>query len=282
MPEATNPPQIHLIECPNCSDTDHKYDLSKDVNKLSLIDKLKRRLGSRNLNRTIVLYCQKNKGSFRAEVPKIIENDEYIRYKDVVSQVLTVACPLCNQNHKFEINKPKKENEIIILNCPIKNARFETIISKWPDPSQVKDPIEITYAITPVGEALFETGKKIFGDSRSSLRDFSQFMTSISSAAIATYTGLIAFELPENVTFGTTQKIFLAAPALVLIFCIVLFVFIFQPKVGSLQLDALEDIMEKHQKIMNLRSNQIQMGMYLFIAAITFAIYNVIAVAGLS
>jgi hypothetical protein len=83
-----------------------------------------------------------------------------------VSEALKVlvkfACPLCSQIHRYGLDKPDEE-VVVILNCPIKNEKFEARINQ----SSCAGELIPGSVISPANEILFETGHKIFGDSRS-------------------------------------------------------------------------------------------------------------------
>ena len=118
--------------------------------------------------------------------------------------------------------------------------------------------------LSPHNRALYETGKDMMKNSISTSRDFCKFMITLSTGAIPIYFGLLKFVLPEDLTFTLNQKLLLSLSPFVFLISELIFILGYFPKVDSLSLDIIEEIMKSYEQTLSERRKYTNVGIILF------------------
>jgi hypothetical protein len=121
-------------------------------------------------------------------------------------------------------------------------------------------------------DAFSEVGKDILKNSRTTLREFSNYMTSISSGAIATYILIVGLLIPKNTILYSDYYVIIIIPAIIYLICIVIFNLAYYPRGSRLNLNSIDSIEITHKKIIRDRHKYITAGMYLFLISTGIAI----------
>jgi hypothetical protein len=171
-------------------------------------------------------------------------------------------CPVCKGRHQYDYEK-LIEGEWQLFECPDKNSIYK---------ANRMDGEDVFSCLQNEDRAYMEAGKDILKNSRTSLREFSTFMTTLSSGAIATYFLLVAFVIPKDISLNSEQSIVSAIPAFLFLICIGFFISSIFPSTGKMNLNSITSIAVTHQTTIRERYFCIICGIAIFAAAIASVI----------
>ena len=109
-----------------------------------------------------------------------------------------------------QIEQILAQPQTYLLTCPSDQKQFQATLHA------VNGAIEVSQseAVTPINAALYETGKQILTNSLSVASSFCTAMVTVSTGAVAIYTGLFALVLPQNFYLGFPTDLVAVIPAL--------------------------------------------------------------------
>lgn len=140
--------------------------------------------------------------------------------------------------------------------------------------------IKKTKLLNPTDEVFLEIGKDIVKNSRSTLREFSSAMITVSSGAIATYIALVGLFLSKTVVLQIIQYIIMAIPAFLFLVSIIIFVQAYYPRRRVIDPAHISDVKQRHNEVVNERQWYVTIGMYSFIAATGLAVSIIVMIIG--
>ncbi len=167
------------------------------------------------------------------------------------------SCPVCGCPHSS--TEIQLATDWQFIQCPNKKAIYKV---------KSENNNTVASCLLNEDEAYLGVGNDILKNSRTTLREFSTFMTTLSSGAIATYFALIAFVIPKDISFSPKQSAVLAIPAVLFLICIAIFLSAYFPSAGTMNLNSVSSIMEKHKAQLGSRYISIIWGIAFFSAAI--------------
>jgi hypothetical protein len=194
-----------------------------------------------------------------------------------------VDCFFCIKNqsikqkekkHKYKF--PKEPDGSWVLSCPkiYKGDFSDKFLAKFSG-----GKVESTAILSPTDEVFLEVGKDIIKNSRTTLREFSSSMITISSAAIATYIALVGLFLSKTVVLEWYQYLVVALPAFFFLSSIVIFVQAFYPRRGVICPANISEVKKRHNEVVSDRQLYVTMGMYSFIVGTSLAISIILMIS---
>ena len=142
-----------------------------------------------------------------------------------------------------------------------------------PNPDAPSAIIEVISSepVTPHNRALYEAGKTILTESLKTGREFCQFMTTTSLAAVPVYLGLLTFASEHGGRQAGTQ-VWLVIPALLFVLSSVAFAIGLQPRTESISLDVVQSIEDGLRNILSYRRRYIRVGFTVFLVAAVMSV----------
>jgi len=130
--------------------------------------------------------------------------------------------------------------------------------------------------LSPHNEAIYEVGKDMLKNSITTMRDFCNFMITISIGAIPIYLGLLEYILPENVGLPVSKLVLSFIPPFLFLVSALIFILGYFPQVDYFSLDIIEEVKKAHETTILKRKKFINCGVIIFLTGTVFAILSLL------
>lgn len=121
--------------------------------------------------------------------------------------------------------------------------------------------------LTAQDNALIETGKSLLTSSVATGRDFAKTMAPVSTAAITLYFAALKAIAPNKSQFSAWDGALIVVPSLAFLIASVCFVIAFVPRIRSVSLNVMADLIETIDMLIDGQHRWNQRGLWIFLLA---------------
>lgn len=184
--------------------------------------------------------------------------------------------PTTRMNIEAALEAALKKPSSYIFTCPKDQKQLQVTLQL------VKDKVEASTpeAVTPNNAALYEAGKQIQTNSLSIATSFCSSMVTISAAAVAVYTGLLAVVVPKSSSLLWPWDLVAIIPAAGFIIATIFFALGAYPHIGRMVLSNPESIENFRTETINCRVKFTIIGFSILCASFIVAFIIIAWIAG--